>query len=41
MLKLADAEVSGQIQEYYRGKTVLVTGGFGCVGGHVVEWLVD
>ena len=41
MLKLTDAEASGQIQEYYRGKTVLVTGGFGFVGSHVVKRLVD
>ncbi|NUQ71971.1 MAG: NAD(P)-dependent oxidoreductase [Polyangiaceae bacterium] len=41
MLKQTDAEASGQIQEYYRGKTVLITGGFGFVGSHVVKRLVD
>lgn len=41
MLKLSDAEESGQIEEYYKGKTVLVTGGFGFVGSHVARRLAE
>ena len=34
-------EKAGRVASYYEGKNVLVTGGFGFVGGHAVKALVD
>ncbi len=34
-------EKSGRVAAFYEGKNVLVTGGFGFVGGHAVKALVD
>jgi nucleoside-diphosphate-sugar epimerase len=41
MNKHTKEETSGRLASYYEGKNVLVTGGFGFIGGHAVKALVD
>lgn len=41
LIRQTKEEKAGRVASYYEGKNVLVTGGFGFVGGHIVKALVE